>query len=168
MSFYDISLIDRIKRDLAQQWAGSLKNNYDEISRIQHTSVYDPPPMELYEDAQASSADFVQGSVYEEQAQQEEYDTMDQNGARQYYAGTSETEPNSFEDHLYRQQPSVFIEGSGVYFDGEYFGSLEDCIEEGSQNPEVVESLLQYAESAQYLSPEDQMAMLLLLECMGG
>jgi hypothetical protein len=166
----DFSLIDLIKRDLVQQWAGILRNNYDnEITKIQHTSVYDPPPMELYEGAHALSAEFVQHGDYDEKVQQEDPDAVERHASQQYYAGFPEAEPMDHEDPSHMQQSSVSFDGPDVYLEDEYFGSLlEEMIEEEAQEEQIMDPSQTSGESAEFLTPEEQMIMLMLeMENMG-
>jgi hypothetical protein len=172
VSNHETSLLDLIKRDLARQWTGILRNDYDgEITRIQHTSVYDPPPMELYEGVHGLSADFLQSGNYDEPSQQGEASAVEQHAnQQQYYAGIPEPEPMDHEDPSQVQQSSVSFDGPDVYLEDEYFGSLlEEMIEEEAQEEQMMDPSQTSGEPAELISPEEQMLLLLLeMENMGG
>jgi hypothetical protein len=169
VSYYDTSLLDLIKRDLAQQWAGILKND-NEISRAQHTSVYDPPPMELYEETPFASIEFAKNEGYEEPAQQEGTGPLEPHASQRYYADTPESEPMGPEDPFHRQPSSVSFDGPDAYIEDEYFGSLlEEMIEEEAQEEQMMDPSQTSGEPAELISPEEQMLLLLLeMENMGG
>ena len=171
MSNPKFNLLDLLKRDLARQWAGIPRNDYDsEITRRLHTSVYDPPPMELYEGTHAFSAETTRSDNYEEQVQQEEPSTERQHVSQHYYADMAESEPMEHEDSSQMQQDPAFFDGLDMFFEDEYYGSLlEEMIEEEVQEEPMMDPAIASAEPAESITPEEQMMLLMLaMENMGG